>query len=78
VKKQVLIFIAIALLVVVVVPATVLLCTGTFSHLVENPEVHHHAWGQWGEPKNDDSSWIQFRSCTNCGLSEMRHVMWGK
>jgi hypothetical protein len=71
---------AIVGVIVVVIPVTIGVCTGSihFKRLLESPVVHQHQWGLWGEPKTVDSSWIQFRSCTNCGLSEMRHVAWGK
>lgn len=45
----------------------------------EKAEVHTHQWGQWEQPQKDgEGAWHQFRSCTNCGLSEMRVVKMSK
>ncbi len=39
---------------------------------------HYHGWGMWSQPSNSVENNIavfaQFRSCTNCGLSEYRCV----
>ncbi len=79
-KKTWLLLSAILGVVVVLIPTTIGLCTGSihFKRLLENQVVHQHQWGLWGEPKEVNSAWVQFRSCTNCGLSEMRNVAWSK
>lgn len=37
---------------------------------------HNHQWGEWQRPVlgPDQKTWIQFRSCTNCGYGEFRRV----
>lgn len=47
---------------------------------LERGAVHRHEWGAWAQPSKLDGdnrpskSYIQFHTCTNCGLSEYRFI----
>lgn len=47
---------------------------------LERGPVHQHQWGEWAQPiklEGDNRvsrSYIQFHTCTNCGLSEYRFI----
>lgn len=54
-----------------------------YQRVVTSAQVHEHEWGNWEGPKEEDAKpeatvkevrYLQFRSCTNCGLSEFRVV----
>jgi hypothetical protein len=60
------------------IPIAVKLAADRSSKLTREP-VHKHAWGNWQEPidrseRNPKFSFVQLRSCTNCGFSEFRQV----
>lgn len=47
--------------------------------------VHEHQWGKWQEPEDPEPDstaqavkYVQFRSCTNCGVAEFRVVQESK
>jgi len=77
-KQKIAIIILLAALFIVAVVCPGIWFTVQKQKWQHSEDVHIHSWALWSAPSQEivgrNIRYTQFRSCTNCGLAEVRYV----